>query len=425
MTMTDLAPADRAQRRAPDTQRLLSSSGPGLTTHLDRHGRIPKLNEQQVSLLSVAVEKSGLRGRGGGWFPIARKMTAVRTQSSFKDAVLLSQNPHMVLDGLNVAGQLVGADRAHICVPTGSPAAAAIEQALAERARLSLDTLPISLTYGPDRYVASEESALARWVGGGQAIPVFPDRPFSNGVNGRPTLVQNVETLAHLALIAHRGPERFRQVGEPTAPGSTLITVSGAVKHRGVMEAPTGTPISEILRRAGGTTERVSAYLTGGYGGTWVSAERLEAATWEPDSLKSVGGVIGASVLVALPGRTCGLTETARALDWLAGESAGQCGPCRFGLSSISADFAMLSNPASSPEPLNRIIDRLNMRLGLVAGRGACRLPDGAVRLAQSALTTFTSEVAAHNGGTCTAHNREPVLTIPEPKSHPVARPSS
>lgn len=276
------------------------------------------------------------------------------------------------------------------------------------------DPLPISLVLPPARYVASEESALAHWVGDGIATPVFPDRPFQKGTDGRPTLVQNVETLAHLALIGRHGGAWFRERGCSAAPGTTLVTVAGSVARPSVVEVPVGTSVLDIVDLAGGPVRPVRGYLTGGYGGAWVGADRLDSATWDPDGVRSAGGVIGASVLWVLGDGTCPLDELDRITTWMAGESAGQCGPCMFGLPSVAADVRELA----VGRPQSDLLPRLRQRLGLVAGRGACKHPDGTARLVATALDAFADEVRHHEQGTCSAPERlGPHVPVPDARS--------
>ena len=308
--------------------------------------------------------------------------------ASGKDAVLLARVPHLVLDGLSLAAQAVGAREAVIAVHRDSPVAPALERALAERHARGVDPVRLSLATPPARYVASEESALAHWVGDGVALPRFGARPFEKGVGGRPTLVQNAETLAHLALIARHGAAWFRAVGDEQAPGTTLVTVSGAVRSPGVVEVATGTPVAALLERCGGVTETPVAYLTGGYGGAWIPADD-PALPWAPEPVRDAGGVVGAGILVALPASTCGLVETARVVRWMAGESAGQCGPCRFGLPALADDLELLVRGTATADDVRR----LRTRLGVVRGRGACKHPDGVVRLVATALDVFDADV--------------------------------
>jgi NADH:ubiquinone oxidoreductase subunit F (NADH-binding) len=196
-----------------------------LADHLHRYGPAPLhqgIRRGDSSPLLRAVEQSGLTGRGGAAFPTARKLLAVAggrgpavvvangmesEPASAKDATLLRLAPHLVLDGIALAARAVGAREAHLCVARSrTQQARELRAALAERARHGLDPLPVRLHELPHHYVSSEESALVRWLNGGDARPQStPPRPFEKGVGRRPTLVDNVETLAHVALIARYG----------------------------------------------------------------------------------------------------------------------------------------------------------------------------------------------------------------------------
>jgi NADH:ubiquinone oxidoreductase subunit F (NADH-binding) len=268
----------------------------------------------------------------------------------------------------------------------------------------------------PQHYVASEETSLIRWLNGGEAKPApTPPRPFERGVRRRPTLVDNVETLAHVALIARYGPAWFRQAGRPEAPGTMLVTISGAVAQPGVREIEIGTAVGDVLASCG-AADTAGAVLVGGYFGTWHESRGIAGVPLTGDELRRLGASPGAGVLIALPADACGLTETARVLAYLAGQSAGQCGPCAFGLPSIAEDFTQLA----LGRPGGALFDRLARRLVTIKGRGACRHPDGAIRLAASALTTFAADASAHARHLpCAAarrgHRSRAVLPIPAP----------
>ncbi len=430
----------RTSPTARVTPRVLGEQiGADLARHLAVHGALPPLprvRRGHVGPLVEVVDRSGLAGRGGGWFPTGRKMHAVATAArqsrkdpfvvvnamegepaASKDAVLVHRNPHLVLDGAVLAAQSIGADTVHVAAHRGSRALVDLDRALEQRR----DPVTITLVDPPSRYVASEESALAHYVGDGIALPVtVPPRVFESGVRRRPTLLSNAETYAQLALIARHGAAWFREVGDPEVPGTTLVTVGGAVGSPGVVEVPTGTSIRQLLGLAGGTSSPVSAFVTGGYGGAWVSATEAIDQPWTPAGLRAVGSTPGAGVLVALPQDACGLVETARVVRWMAGESAGQCGPCRFGLAAVSDDLDRLAAGRLSGAGLQA----LRGRLGIIPGRGACRHPDGVVRFAASALTVFEDEVHHHLSRHCSAGRRTSVLPVPQATGQlPVARP--
>jgi NADH:ubiquinone oxidoreductase subunit F (NADH-binding) len=196
-----------------------------------------------------------------------------------------------------------------------------------------------------------------------------------------------------MGLIARYGPERFRATGLPDAPGTSLVTVTGEVERSGVYEIALGTPLGAIVRNARPTDE-VSAVLTGGYGGSWVTAAAL-VTPYAPRAMAAVGGVVGAGVLVVLTRQACGIIETARMARYMAGESAGQCGPCVFGLPALAADLERLARGTADPD----ILRRIELRADTVNGRGACRHPDGVVRMVRSALSVFADDAVAHAAG--------------------------
>ncbi len=393
---------------APDaaSERLLAGwlatgAPAGLAEHRARYGPLPA-----VDALLAAVERAGLRGRGGAGFPTGRKLAAVAKgrrgrrrvvvangcegdPASHKDEVLLEIAPHLVLDGVVLAARAVGAAEAVLCVHRGSRAAERMPAAVEARRG---DGVPIRVVEVPGRYVASEESALVNFLNTGDARPtVTPPRPAERGVHGRPTLVDNVETLANLALIARFGPGWYRAAGTQDSPGTTLVTVGGAVRWAGVYEVELGTRLGAVLHAAGGVDEPLRAVQVGGLGGSWLPFPDAADVPLTHEDLRAAGGGLGVAALVAVPERSCGITEAARVLRHLADESAGQCGPCLFGLPALADDLAVLADGRD-----RTALRRLRLRLPVVAGRGACAHPDGAVRFAASALDLFAADAERH-----------------------------
>ena len=399
--------------------RLLLGLDPDRALTLGEHERlhgpltVPFSAKDGAALIDV-VERAGLRGRGGAGFPTAVKLRSVAQArrpvviancsegepASAKDRVLARHLPHLILDGAAVAAAAVGARETIVSVPdTDAPARDALASALSQRAASSSSS--VRLLTVPDRYLAGQESALVNYINTNTMLPTAtPPLPFQRGVGGRPTLVQNVETLAHLALIARHGDRWFRQLGTTAEPGSTLITLTGAVRHPGVYEVARGDRLDALIAQAGGATDDIQAFLTSGYYGRWVAAARAHDALLSDGDLRARGGAIGAGVIVALGRRSCGVAESVRAVGYLAGESAGQCGPCRFGLPAIAAALGQIADgtaTARTPEDLRRWLDQ-------VSGRGACGLPDGAVAFARSALEVFAGEFGEHyRNGPCAA----------------------
>jgi NADH:ubiquinone oxidoreductase subunit F (NADH-binding) len=224
----------------------------------------------------------------------------------------------------------------------------------------------------------------------------------------RPAIVDNAETLAHLALVARHGAVWFRQVGAPEAPGTALVTVSGAVSAPGVFEVPLGTAVETIVTSAGAAP--VAGVLVGGYAGGWLPPDRL-STPYAPGPLALHGTRPGPGVVVVVDRAGCGLAETARIVRRMAGESAGQCGPCVFGLPAVADDLAQLV----SGRPSRALVERLGQRLALVEGRGACRHPDGVVHLVRSALRTFAADLDQHlHRGPCPGARRPTLMALPE-----------
>lgn len=403
-----------------------------LDEHQDCYGPLPQ--RARPGVLARAVTEAGLTGRGGAGFPTGIKLRAVAGRrgpavvvangmegepASEKDHALLRRVPHLVLDGAVLAAEDVRAGVVHVCLPQTRPEMVdLVRAAVADRDRREVDSVPIEVHEVPHHYVSSEETSLVRWLNGGEALPLGGGkRPFERGVRRRPTLVDNVETLAHIALIARFGPAWFRRAGLPEAPGTMLATVSGAVGQPGVYEIEVGTRIADVLA-ASRVRDGVSAVLVGGYFGTWHELRTVAGLPMSAQRLRQVGASPGAGVLVALPETACGLTETARVLGYLADQSAGQCGPCAFGLPAIAEDFAQLA----LGRPTRELLERLHRRLGALPGRGACRHPDGAVRLASSALAAFAPDVRGHARGLPCAAARHGapsggVLPVPGPWS--------
>jgi NADH:ubiquinone oxidoreductase subunit F (NADH-binding) len=206
------------------------------------------------------------------------------------------------------------------------------------------------------------------------------------------------------------GAERFREVGHVDEPGTMLVTVGGAVRDPGVLEVPTGTRVVDALAAAGGAAEEIRAVLVGGYAGGWLAGGAIERATLDRAGMDSVGGLVGCAALVALPASACGVREAARVMRWLAGQTAGQCGPCVFGLDSIAEVVEDLWRGTVQGDAVARLV----RWAGDTDGRGACRMPDGAVRFLRSALVAFRDDVRLHGRGRpCRAAPRGTTLPIP------------
>lgn len=382
-----------------------------ILTSPDRMSPLPAISGTE---LIRRLEEHNLLGRGGAGFPLARKWRTVRDLGrdnavvlangaeseplSHKDRTLMSARPHLVIDGALLAARGVGA-RDIIFYVGGEhrEAVAAMRRALGQRPEPAARRA--RLIEAPEGYVAGEESAAVHYVNAGDARPTTtPPRPFERGVGGRPTLVQNVESLALAALIA-------RGMSSRTA----LATVSGAVARAGVYEIPAESTAADVADLAGGLNREVSAVLIGGYFGRWASIEDVWGLPVEASSLRARGLTYGCGVVYFFSAQSCGVEATARIMTYMASQSARQCGPCVFGLGAIATAARRLANRSPQGDDLTRIA----RWSGQVAGRGACKHPDGATALVRSALDVFADDFTAHQHRRCLIRPAAARITTP------------
>jgi NADH:ubiquinone oxidoreductase subunit F (NADH-binding) len=378
----------------------------GLGAHQARLGALPRGDDHRDLISSL--EASGLLGRGGAGFPVGRKWRALaeRTdgpavvvangaegeQASFKDRTLMAHRPHLVIDGAVLAAEAIGADEIVFYVGEEHDAAvAAIGRALDERKGQLRH--PTRLVTAPTGYVAGEASAAVHYINDGDPRPTTtPPRVSERGVRGRPTLVQNVESLAYAALIARFGDPWYRSAGLVESRGTALITVTGAAREQGVREIELGTTVGEIAVAAGVVSRRIRAVVLGGYFGTWAPVDDVWDLPLDPAVMKSRGLTFGCGIVGLMPVDVCGVSVTAQIMAFMAGESARQCGPCLYGLRAIGDATGRIATGQAGPSELADV----ERWASQVPGRGACHHPDGAVQLLVSALDVFGAEFTHH-----------------------------
>jgi NADH:ubiquinone oxidoreductase subunit F (NADH-binding)/ferredoxin len=370
--------------------------------HYEVHGPVSPLSSEDLLALAEQID---LRGRGGAAFPFARKARAVIDSAvrrdcqtvvvvnategepaSWKDKVLLTRAPHLVLDGAALAARALGSEGIVIGVADDGVGGDSLLQALSER-RMPARTTVVTV---PHRFISGEGGALVRGING--EIPIPPGRKVrasDTGVAGLPTLLSNAETFAQLAIAARIGPRGFASVGTRKEPGTVLLTIGGSAGIT-VVETPTGVPLKEILRVCG--THPGQGVLVGGFHGKWITAEAAARAEVSRESLTEVGGVLGAGIIIPLGEDTCAIGEATRVVQYLAGQSAGQCGPCRLGLPDVARAIASLADGSGGTAAMNTV----RTSASAVRGRGACSHPDGTARFAISALDVFTEDIEAH-----------------------------
>ena len=443
MTGAPAGEATRDLRQLPaagELPRLLAGIPPSGHLMLDEHERLrgsfpigawrPRgRGRRQANPLIEEIEAAGLRGRGGAAFAAAAKLRAGAQgrgravvvangaegePASGKDRTLLEMQPHLVLDGAQLAAEAVGATEIVVAVcETADDGLRALTSALEERAAAydPRDCPAFSVATVPSHYVAGQETALVGHLNGGPAIPAFtPPRVFEAGVARRPTLVNNVETLAHIGMIGRFGAAWFRGLGTAAEPGSALVTISGPVAAPGVYEIELGATLGSLVDAAGGLSEGVQAALIGGYAGSWIGGSDLRSVRLSDEFLAGHEASLGAGIVVLLSEAACPVVETARLARWLAGQSTRQCGPCLHGLDAVADTLESLTTRS----PRTHAGARVAGLAALTARRGACSHPDGALRPALSALRAFAEDVADHTRhGGCDNCARAPELALP------------
>jgi NADH:ubiquinone oxidoreductase subunit F (NADH-binding) len=386
--------------------RLLSGvhGGPALYAHR----RIwPEPARSTAGTLLSLTRQVDVRGRGGAGFPLARKWQTVMQSGkrralvvnasegepgSAKDSALLLTAPHLVLDGAVLAARALGVAEIDIVVGGERPQVApAVQIAIGERQ----DGLRHRLHTTTGGFVGGQAKAVSELIEGRENLPVTTWIPDAvKGLRGRPTLLSNAETYAQLAVLAQLGPERYSRAGLPGEPGTTLVTVGGDGLDGVVLEVEFGTPLTDILREAGFTSS--FPVLMGGYHGAWLTREEITTHRLSRPDLARNGASLGAGVILPLDADTCPVTLTARIVDYLAGESAQRCGPCRNGLPALARATAALAD-YGHVDAIGRIRDLTSA----ISGRGACAHPDGTVRLVRSLFRAFPTEIAAHERRGC------------------------
>jgi NADH:ubiquinone oxidoreductase subunit F (NADH-binding) len=356
----------------------------------------------RTDTLADLLDAAGLAGRGGAAFSTATKVRAAHAHDAHLVVNACDGEIGAAKDGWVVENHLPELVHGATLLAAGRRRGVLFAAHRGSRTAAVLAAAGLDVLETPPRYVSSEESALVSLAQGGLARPMTKRLPVvaggrdSRGARVRPTLVLNAETVWRVAQIAERGPGWFRSSGTSTEPGPRLVSVSGYVASQQVRETEAGVSVVSLLDAAGGLHPEAPAVLVGGLGGAFLTPEEARRLRWSRESLGTVGAAVGPGVLIVLDPWTCPLETVAQMLRYAAGESAGQCGPCMFGLPAVAREWDdLVSRPSRAGE------ERVRRRLELLPDRGACRFPDGVGRFTASALRVLGSHLAGHGAGAC------------------------
>lgn len=367
------------------------------------------------------LKASGLRGRGGAGFPTGLKLSFMPRKApgqkyivcnsdegepgTFKDRDILRYNPHQVIEGMAIAGYVIGATvgynyiRGEFCEPFDRIEAARIEAEklglLGQNILGSGVDFQLHNVLGAGAYICGEETALMESLEGKKGQPRFkPPFPANYGVYGRPTNINNTESLASLPVILQKGADWFREMGKPNNGGCKIFSVSGHVENPGNYEVPLGTPFSELLALAGGVWKgrRLKAVIPGGSSVPVLPAELIMDVTMDYDALNKAGSMLGAGSVIVMDETTCMVEVLARISHFYYEESCGQCTPCREGTGWLSRVLHRIEHGEGKPADLN-LLDSVAEKM---MGRTICALGDAAAMPVRSFLKHFRSEFEYH-----------------------------
>jgi NADH-quinone oxidoreductase subunit F len=342
---------------------------------------------------------SGLRGRGGGWFPAGRKWRAVRVEEgeplvvangaegepgSVKDRFVMTRHPEAVVRGLRLAARAVGAREAVVFLKASFDApAAALESALRE---VPTDGLSVSIRRGDDSYITGEETAVLESLEGRRPWPrPKPPLPAAVGYLGRPTLVQNVETLSRVPT-ALASPEQFKRTEK------TFVSLWGDVRRPGIYEVPLGTPLRRLLEEQGGGAPRgVSMVFPAGPSAAPLTAAYLETPL-DPEALRGVASALGTASVLVVAADVCPLAVGASLAGFFEREACGQCPPCTMG----TASLARILRAVEAGEARGKDLSDLAEIAGFMSDHGYCAHSRTAAGSVRGLLTRFAGEVDAH-----------------------------
>ena len=416
-------------------QKRISTEGYGHMAPLDADEYIANdgfkalekvLKEMTPGQVVEQVLASGLRGRGGGGFPSGRKWSLVAGQPSavkyvvcngdegdpgaFMDRILLESYPMRVIEGMIIAGYAVGASQGVFYIRAEYPQAVIRTrkalQMCRDRGYLGKDILGIGFSFdirifeGAGAFVCGEETALINSIEGKRGFPnLRPPYPAVSGLNGCPTLINNVESLSQVPYIIRNGAEAYASVGTQSSKGTKVFALVGKVNHGGLIEVPMGTTLNQIIEDIGGGVEggeKLKAVQTGGPSGGCIPAEMCDTAV-DYEALKGMGAIMGSGGLVVLSESSCMVDVARYFTEFTAGESCGKCTFCRIGLRCMLDILDKICTGKGKEEDITQL-EELAQSISKAA---LCGLGKTAPNPVLSTLRFFMDEYKEHIAGLC------------------------
>ncbi|MFQ5455338.1 MAG: NADH-quinone oxidoreductase subunit NuoF [Nitrospirota bacterium] len=378
---------------------------------------IKELNRHDVINI---IERSGLRGRGGAGFSTGKKLSFIPDvkghkyvicnasegePGTFKDRELIEKNPHQIIEGLVIAAYAIDASIGYIFVKEKFKSqVAALERAiddaykrgyLGEGIYHSSFRFDVRIHRCPDLYICGEESALLETIEGKKVMPrLKPPFPAVSGLFGRPTLINNAETLADLPYIINRGGEWFSSIGTKNSTGQRIFSVSGDVNRRGNYELEMGITLREIIyKEAGGVKDgkEVKAVIPGGVSASYLTSDHLDISM-DFDSVAGAGSMLGTGGIIVFSHDNCMVRETLQIAKFFHKESCGKCTPCREGTYWLYSILNRIESGNGRYEDIELISDISDN----MSGTSLCALCDGAINPVVSSLKYFRDEYEFH-----------------------------
>jgi len=368
-----------------------------------------------------AVKASGLRGRGGAGFPTGLKWSFINRTTvgdkyivcnsdegepgTFKDRDILRYNPHALIEGMIIAGYAIGAKAGYNYIrgefwEPYERFEAALEEAraagfLGDKILGSDFSYDVHSHLGGGAYICGEETALLESLEGKKGQPRYkPPFPAMFGLYGKPTVINNTETLASIPDIMRQGSQWFKDIGVENSGGPKLFSISGNINNPGVFEIPMGTPFSELLEMAGGMKDgrKIKAVIPGGSSAPVIPGDMMMDLNMDYDSIQNAGSMLGSGAVIVIDDTNCMVKLLERISYFYFEESCGQCTPCREGTGWMYRVIQRIENGQGRPEDLE-LLDDVTKK---IMGRTICALGDAAAMPVAGFINHFRDEFQYH-----------------------------